>query len=485
MFAGAQSTRSLPFGKHTNTINHHHTQKKGLPLTRLFGTSGVRGKTNKTVTPQLMLQIGQALTTHTKAKAILTAHDTRITSPMLQHALSAGITACGAIALQQGIIPTPVLAYLTKQAKADAGVMITASHNPPQYNGIKLYNQDTTAYNQTQQNQIEKLIIKQKPKFAKWQNMGKTITVNKTQQYINLIIENVQLKKPWKIIMDPGNGATCQLAPKIFHELNCNVMTINSQPDGHFPGRTAEPNEKTLSHLCTLVQKLKADVGIAYDGDGDRMIATDEKGHISPLDQLFAAYATHKIKNQKNKTIVTHVEASMCIKKMVEDDDGKVIRTKVGDVNITEAIIQHNATFGGEPCGAWIHPKYHYCPDGILSSILLLQALEQANQTLSNFVSGVPQYPLLRRNVACPNSIKLAVLKKACEILPSIFHHVEAQSMIDGFRLTLNQGWILVRPSGTEPLMRITVEAESQKTLKTFMKKTVKLIDELVKEINQ
>jgi phosphoglucosamine mutase len=453
-------------------------------LTKLFGTSGIRGKANKTITPQLALQIGQALAIHTKAKTILTAQDTRTTSPMLRHALTAGITACGANVLQQGTIPTPVLAYLTKKMKADAGVMITASHNPPEYNGIKLYNPDTTAYNRKQQTQIEKLITKKQFKTTTWQNIGKTTTINETQQYIEMITTNVKLKKPWKIIIDPGNGATSQLAPEIFRELNCNIMAINSQPDGHFPGRSAEPNEESLKPLCNIVRKLKADLGIAYDGDGDRMITTNEKGRITPSDQIFAAYAAHVIKRQKNKTIVTHVETSMCIEKMIEAEGGKIARTKVGDVNITEAIKKHNATFGGEPCGAWIHPNYHYCPDGILSSILLLKALEETKQNLSSFISKVPQYPLLRQSVVCPNSVKIAVLKKTYEFLPAIFSDVKEQSKVDGFRLAFKQGWLLVRPSGTEPLVRITAEAENKKTAETIMEKAVKLVDKLVKETN-
>lgn len=454
-------------------------------MTRLFGTSGIRGKTNITITPQLALQIGQALATHTKAKTILTAHDTRTTSPMLQHALTAGITACGTTTLQQGTIPTPVLAYLTKQTKAKAGIMVTASHNPPQYNGIKLYNPDTTAYNQTQQNHIEKLITQQQFKLAKWQKIGKAITINETHQYIEKITKNIQLKKSWKIILDPGNGATSLLAPEIFRQLNCDVITINSQPDGHFPGRGAEPNEKSLRPLCNLVRKLKADLGIAYDGDGDRMITVNEKGHMTHLDQTFAAYAVHAIRQQKNKTIVTHVEASMCVEKMVETEGGKVIRTKVGDINITEAIKQHKAAFGGEPCGAWIHPNYNYCPDGILSSILLLQVLEETNQNLSQIVSKAPQYPLSRQNFACPNSVKPIIMENAHEALRKAFSQIKNQTKIDGIRITLTKGWLLIRPSGTEPLIRITVEAETNKAVQLIMNKAAKLIKKLVKETRQ
>lgn len=402
---------------------------------------------------------------------------------MLHNALVAGINGCGATVLQQGIVPTPVLAYLTGQTESNAGAMVTASHNPPEYNGIKLYNADTTAYNETQQSQIESVIARREFKLASWQNIGKTTIVDETMRYVRMVTEAVKISEPWRIIVDSGNGAACHLAPKIFHELGCEIISVNSHPDGHFPGRTAEPNEETLQPLCSLVRKLKANLGIAYDGDGDRMVAVDEKGRMTSLDRIFAAYAAHVIKHQKNsRTVITHVEASMCVEKAVEAEGGRVVRTKVGDVNITEAIKKHKAVFGGEPCGAWIHPNYHYCPDGILSSILLVQALEETGQTLSQFVSKLPRYALMRQNISCPKPVKSVVLEKTIEVLPTLFLQVEKQSKEDGFRLTLKEGWILIRPSGTESLIRITVEAENRKTAERIMIKAARLVNKLIRE---
>ncbi len=454
-------------------------------MTKLFGTSGIRGRINEDITPQLALQVGQALATYKKAKKIVIGQDTRTTSPMLQQALTAGITACGATVLQQGITPTPALAYLTKQLKANAGVMITASHNPPQYNGIKVFNPDTTAYDRRDQRQLEAIITKQQYKLAAWNKIGRLTAINESQQYVNMATKNVEFSKSWRIIIDPGNGSTSHLAPSIFRKLNCRVTSVNSQPDGHFPGRGAEPNEASLSSLCNIVRGLEADLGIAYDGDGDRMVTIDEKGCVTPLDQTFATYAAHMVKRHKNKTIITHVEASMCVEKMVEANGGKVIRTKVGDVNIAKAVKKHRASFGGEPCGAWIHPSYHYCPDGILSSILLIQALEQENETLSKFISRAPKYPLQRKNISCPNFHKTLAMRRIQEALPTAFTNIEEQSDVDGFRLTLKQGWLLVRPSGTEPFIRATVEAETQKAAKGIINRAAKLINRIVKEINQ
>lgn len=468
---------------HKNTINLNSKHQKPVKcLTKLFGTSGIRGRVDTTVTPQLALMVGQALASFTKAKKILVARDTRTTSPMLEHALTAGITSCGATALQQGVIPTPVLAYLTKQTEAAAGVMITASHNPPEYNGLKLYNPDTTAYNQIQQAQMEQLIDKREFERSTWQNIGRTLSIDKTDQYVEMITRKITVKKSWKIILDLGNGATSQLAPRIFRQLNCNTLVLNAQPDGYFPGRGAETNEASLRPLCNVVKEMKADLGIAYDGDGDRMIVIDEKGRITLPDQTFASYAAYALKKQDSRIMVTHVEASMCIERMIEAEGGRVIRTKVGDVSITETMREHNASFGGEPCGAWIHPDFHYCPDGILSSILLLEALEETDQSLSQFVSEAPKYPLMRQNIVCPNPLKPKVLEKACKSLPEIFHNVEEQSRVDGLRLAMKQGWLLLRPSGTEPLMRITAEAETQKEVEDIIGKAAKHIKKLIKE---
>ncbi|MCW3981787.1 MAG: phosphoglucosamine mutase [Candidatus Bathyarchaeota archaeon] len=451
----------------------------------LFGSSGVRGKTDTVVTPELALKVGQALATYTKGNSVLVAQDTRTTSGMLQCAITAGIMSCGTTVMTHDVLPTPALAYLTKHVMADAGVMITASHNPPEYNGLKLFNPDTAAYNQTQQEQIERIVHRKEVGLAGWRKIGQVVAVEETDQYLAMIMEKVNLQKPWKVVLDLGNGATCTLAPLIFKALGCRVTTINSQPDGYFPGRGPEPAGRALKIMGDLVLTLRADIGIAYDGDGDRMVTTDEKGRITPLDQLFASYAGFAVQKEKNKTIITNVEASMSVEEVVERRSGRVVRAKVGDVSISEALKKSGSSFGGEPCGAWIHPKYHYCPDGILSSILLLQALEETGQSLSGFVSKTPRYPILRKTVECSNLSKQAIRKTMLENLPEAFAEIKQRSDADGLRLTFRGGWLLVRPSGTEPLIRVTVEAESSKIAQRIMNKALRLVNKLVKEANQ
>jgi phosphoglucosamine mutase len=449
---------------------------------KLFGTSGIRAIANKQLTPELTVKIGLAIATTTNKGTITIAHDTRTTSPMIQHALIAGLQAAGSTIYRLGLLPTPVLAFLTRELKATTGIMITASHNPPQYNGIKLFNQDTTAYDEKQQNQIQKIIEKNTFKRASWQNVGSSKSIDESNRYLKMIEESIKLDKEWRVVIDPGNGATSQITPVLFRTLGCKVTAINTQPDGFFPGRNPEPEAQSLQPLCQTVKHLQADLGIAYDGDGDRMVLVDENGVLASIDQILAAYASYVVRKQKGGIIVTNIEASMCIEKTTESHDGKVMRTRVGDVHIATAVKKHKAIFGGEPCGAWIHPQFHFCPDGILSSILIIKALEEENKNLSSFVSEIPRYPTFRKNLTCPEWTKSVVMEKLEKALPLNLPKIKEKVTIDGIRLTLENGWILVRPSGTEPLIRITVEADSEKMAEEIIDKSVKTVGKVIKE---
>jgi len=384
-----------------------------------------------------------------------------------------------------GLTTTPLLAFLTRELKANAGVMITASHNPPEYNGIKLFTIDSSAYDEEQQNKIEEIIQNKLFKRSSWRNIGKEIFLDESQRYLETIQKTVKFDKKWRVVLDPGCGAACHIAPTLFRMLGCKVIVVNAQPDGFFPGRSPVPETGTMRQLSRIVKNLHADIGIAYDGDGDRMAAIDENGAFTPYDKILAAFASHLVKKNKGGIVVTTVEASMCFEKMVKPCGGRVIRTKVGDVYVAATVKGNKAIFGGEPCGAWIHPQYHFCPDGVLSSVLLLKTLEEKNKPLSFLVSEIPHYFLIRKEVTCPNNIKSKVVKNLKNALPMIFPEIYEKSMVDGMRLTLKDGWILIRASGTEPIMRLTVETESKEKTKEIMNKGLKLIKQLIKEANR
>lgn len=430
-------------------------------MAKLFGSSGVRGLANVDLTPQLACEVGLAVAKYAKAKTVVVARDTRVSGSMLQDALVSGLISSGTDVYLAGLVPTPALAYTTMAMNADAGFMITASHNPPQYNGIKVFRKDSLSYVDIDQEAVEKNVKEQSFALADWRRLGKTIHLNSGQIYMDMALKAVKLKKKWHIVVDPGCGATFKITPDMLKTMGCKVTALNAQPDGHFPARKSEPTTESLMDLANVVKTLRADAGVAFDGDGDRVAFVDEKGVFVNFDRSLAGYGAYVLKHSGGGVVVTNVEASMCVETMAEKFSGKVVRTKVGDIYVSEAIKQLDAVFGGEPCGAWVHPKLHYCPDGPLSAALMLKALEEENKSLSEFISEVPEYITKRENIACKNEQKYKIVNEIGAVLKTEFSDFTDYSTVDGVRLALKRGWLLIRASGTEPLIRLTVEGES------------------------
>jgi phosphoglucosamine mutase len=449
---------------------------KNLP--KLFGSSGIRGLINVDLTPTMATKIGLAIATYSRAKTALIAQDTRTSGFLLADSLVSGLLSGGTKVKDAGIMPTPALAFLTRKTKADVGVMITASHNPPEYNGIKIFNTDSTAYDENSQNEIETIIEHRLFSLADWQNIGEVQTVQQDHLYVETITRKMKLQRKWRVIVDPGCGATFSLAPSVLRALKCKGTALNAQPDGFFPARSPEPSEQSLTSLSKIVRELGADIAFAYDGDGDRAVFIDEKGELADFDRILAAYAAYVTKKNDGGIVVTNVEASMCIEEMVQPHGGKVIRTRVGDIYISEVVRKQKAIFGGEPCGAWIHPQFHYCPDGILSSVLLLKALDQEGKTLGELIAETPKYPTLRKNFRCSNEAKLKTMQLVGKDFPQFYPKRAEVTRVDGVRISLEDGWILIRASGTEPLIRLTAEGESLKAANRIMEKGIRLVEQ-------
>ena len=428
-------------------------------IPKLFGTSGIRGKIGSDITLEVAVEIGMAIATYTggKGSKIVLGYDSRTSNVMIENAVTAGLLQCGCHVLKMGMAPTPLVGYATMKLEANAGVMITASHNPPEYNGIKLWNPDGMAYRQEQERFIEEIIHKKSFKTVSWEDIGKVEEVNYVvSEYIKDILDHVDIKPGIKVVVDCANGAASYLSPIILRKAGCSVVAINSQPDGFFPGRLPEPSQKNLQELMKVVKATGADIGIAHDGDADRMIAIDEKGRMADFDKLLAI-----VSREIGGTVVTTVDASLCTDKCMDEVGGNVIRTKVGDVHVAEAIEGNNATFGGEPSGTWLHPNFCMCPDGILSALRVIE-LVQKYGSLSKQLDAVPSYPTIRDRVNCENFQKEPIMGKVEEELHILLDNVVDVNRIDGVRITLDDGsWVLIRPSGTESFIRITLEATS------------------------
>jgi phosphoglucosamine mutase len=446
----------------------------------LFGSSGVRGLVNVDLTPQLTCEVSSAVAAHAKAKKAVVARDTRVSGSVLEDALVSGLLSSGTDVFLAGVVPTPVLAYTTRTLGADVGFMLTASHNPPQYNGIKVFKNDSLSYTDEDQNSVEKIVAEKTFMLTDWRSLGKTTPIDANQVYMEMALKTVVLKRQWHVVVDPGCGATFNLAPAMLKTMGCRVTALNAQPDGYFPARKSEPNVESLKDLSNVVKTLDADVGIAFDGDGDRVAFIDERGVFVNLDRSLAAYAAYTLKRGDGGIVVTNVEASMCVEAMAQTQGGRVIRTRVGDIYVSEAVKQSGAVFGGEPCGAWVHPQSHYCPDGPLSAALMLKALEEENRSLSEFISVVPEYITMRENIACKNELKHEAVAKIGAALKKVFPDYADFSTVDGVRLALKYGWLLIRASGTEPLLRLTVEGKSSAVANNITEKATALIKKQV-----
>ena len=416
----------------------------------LFGSSGIRGKLGTEFTVDLALKIGAAA--GSLANSIIVAKDPRTSGDLVIRALEAGAMASGANVAEAGMVPTPTLA---RAASAfDCGLMVTASHNPPEYNGVKMWNPDGSAFDSAQMRNVEELISSGSFRRPDWQSVGSlTYHSSALEDHMSAVIEAVENAEA-NVVVDCANGATSVITPLLLRKLGCKVTSINAQPDGFFPGRAPEPTEEHLGDLRDLVVRKKAALGIAHDGDGDRMVAVDEKGRFIDGDRLIALFVVAL----QARNVVAPVDASMVLDDLVQ---GKVHRTRVGDVYVAEALKATGADFGGEPSGTFIFPDQTLCPDGVYAAALLSSMVNE--RPLSEMIDAIPKYPVSRQSLAFKNEQREAVQRRLELAMKGI--DCERLITVDGYRAEFKEGWFLVRLSGTESKVRVTAEARSQESL--------------------
>ncbi len=416
-----------------------------LDIMSLFGSSGIRGVIGQDFTPDLAVSISEAVASMNHE--IVLGRDTRTTGQMVSQALIAGATSMGASVHDAGMVSTPTLARAA--ADFDCGIMVTASHNPSQYNGVKLWNPDGSAFDTPQMTEVENR-IGNRMEGKSWRHVGKTYQLEgAVESHVEAIVKAMGSATA-QVVLDCGCGGTFEVSPRALRTLGCRLTTLNCQADGHFPGRTSEPTEDQLQDLKELVLKKKADVGIAHDGDGDRMVAMDDKGRFIDGDRLIALFAS----SLKSQGVVAPMDASMVLDDLV----GKVVRCKVGDVYVAEALKQHSLDFGGEPSGTYIFPQQTYCPDGVYAGALLAKMASE--QRISDMVDALPSYPAKRTS----HQFEARARKDVEARLSEAASHLDCDRVLtlDGFRAEYPDGWFLVRLSGTEPKLRVAVEARDR-----------------------
>ncbi len=441
---------------------------------KLFGTTGVRKVYGKEFDLEMALNLGKALGTYVKSGTVIIARDARTTGLMVADTLAAGIMSTGVNVVRGGIIPTPSLAFATMKHGFKTGLMVTASHNPPEYTGVKFWSGSSMGYTPAEEKKLEEIYETKKFNVASWDALGKeTVLENIVNDHIDEILEKCDTElirtKSFRVIVDPGNGAACVLTPYLMQRLNCEVVTINGQLDGQFLGRPSEPEEETLGDLIRMTEKTGAALGIAHDGDADRVVFVTEKGEVIRGDRTIALLAQQALKNSKEKTVVTTVDSSLVLDKTVEKSGGKIIRTPVGDIQVAIKVEESEGVMGGEACGVFIFPEIHLAPEPFLATCKILELLAQSGKSFGELIAQIPQYPLLKSKLNCPNDKKQAVMDSLATTLPDKMKDTVEVLTVDGLGISLKQGWVLVRPSGTEPVIRITCESPDEDTTRQIL----------------
>ena len=406
----------------------------------LFGTSGIRAVFDKDLV-DLAFKVGLAVgRSHGN---VVVGTDTRTSADAMKHAVLSGLLAAGARCHDAGVAPTPTLAFIAREFAA--GVMITASHNPPEYNGIKLLNPDGSSFDSAQQALIEEAVLAESLALASWEDIKNSqIYEGAIEHHIECILPHFPSDLKLKVVVDAGCGAASEVTPLLLKRLGCEVVALNCYPSGFFP-RGIEPTEANLKGLKKAVKESGADLGIAHDGDADRMMAVDERGRIVSGDKLLAVFA----RAVGARDVVTTLDASMAIEEM----GFSVRRTRIGDTAVSEEL-RNGGEFGGEASGSWIFPGISLCPDGIYAAAQVAAVASQ--QRLSELVDSIPAYPLLRGNIGSDGMIMSSLESGLMALEP------QSVSNTDGIRLSFKDGWLLVRASGTEPKIRLTAEAKSK-----------------------
>jgi len=416
----------------------------------MFGTSGIRGPVGGTVTGELALSAGRAL--GVDADRVVVGRDARESGQFLLDALTAGLRESGVDVVDGGLAATPTVARAVNWADADAGVVVTASHNPPADNGLKFWQQSGQAFDEPLQERLAEGIRSGVTDLADWTGTGDRTRRDFTGRHRDVLVAATEVPDPPAVLVDVGNGAGAVTADAL-SALGCRVGTLNAQPDGSFPGRPSEPTAENCTTLSAAVGNTDAALGIAHDGDADRMRAVAGDGSFLSGDSLLALFA--EAAADAGDTVAVPVDTSLAVEDHLAGAGVGTRRTPVGDVHVAAAASEPGVAFGGEPSGAWIWPDRTLCPDGPLAACKV--AALAAERPLAERRRDIPEYPIRRASREVDD--KGAVMERVREHVTGAYDEV---STLDGVRVDLGDGWFLLRASGTEPIVRITAEAREE-----------------------
>lgn len=440
---------------------------------KYFGTNGIRGIPGKDYTLEFIAEMSQSVATYLSSnhKPILVGHDVRNSSPAISMTVSSGVLASGTDCADSGLAPTPAHQYAVRSLGYGGGIIVTASHNPSEYNGMKVVGPDGVEIARESESIIEGVYNDRKFAKADWKSIGKKSKETRVvENYITGVMSHVNIQKikdaKFTVVLDVGNGAQAVAAPYLCERLGCKVITINGNADGNFPGRGPEPSPALLSDLSEAVKAYNADFGVAYDGDGDRSLFCDENGTIYWGDRTGSLLTKHLLKKYNAGPVVTTVSTSQLVGIIAKENGAKVIWTTVGSVDVSRAMISNNAPLGLEENGGFFFGPHIPVRDGAMTTALLLDAIAESNDSnfsFSKLIGSLPMFYQKKAKFECPSDKKNIVMEKLAESASTTGEMIDRT---DGLKIWMDKkSWILLRPSGTEPLIRVYSESDDESKL--------------------
>jgi phosphoglucosamine mutase len=444
----------------------------------IFRAYDIRGIFNKQLTEDVAAVLGAAIGIYWgRNRKVVVGRDVRLSGGALRNALVSGLV-FNCDVFDVGVVPTPLVYFAISHLEKDAGVMITASHNPPEWNGFKLFKRKGCVYGS------EMAKIKELAKSVNFKKLGKrrgevVVYERIFDDYMDFVLDKIRIDKKISVVADTANGVCGMLVPSLFRRLSCNIITLNEEPDGRFPAHLPEPKEETLGELKREVVRAKADFGVGYDGDGDRAVFVDDKGRTISGDLALMIFAEDALKRKGDGKIVYELGCSMAVEEFVKEHGGFPVVERIGHVFIMDKMISENALVGGETSSHFYFLECHGMDDAIFASLRMAEILSKRDEKLSEIVDSLPKYPSIHeRNFECPDHLKFAVIKK----LGAKFKEYDLKFLdVDGVKLLDKDGWVLLRPSNTEPLIRVSAEAKTEEKLEALYQFALRELKQVMK----
>ena len=449
----------------------------------LFGTNGIRGVFGKDLSLDFLVNITRSLAAYYKKGPILIGRDGRNSNNIMFNIVTAALNSDGLDTVDAGILPTPCLQYATKRNEFNGGIMITASHNPPEYNGLKPIANDGVELPRQDESVVEQIF--ENKTFITSEIVGQNFKEEMIiARYIDDVLALVDVdrikKRKFKVTMDLGNGVQALVAPLLAKKLGCTVITVNGTIDGDFPGRGSEPTPSNLSLMSFVAKETNSDIGAAFDGDGDRSIFCDEKGIVSWGDKTGTLLAKYLILTKHPKAkIVCPVNTTNILTKVARDNGSEIIHTKVGSVEVSREMVKQGAIIGMEENGGFMYGVLNQVRDGALTTVLMLDLMASEEKSLSAILSSLPKVYQYKSKFECS---EMGLIQK---VVDSVKNHGSPMKIetLDGVKIWFDEeSWLMLRPSGTEPLIRIYGESTDELLINSKVNEYTRLVKESLDE---